>query len=46
MNMHHDLAKAEIATRLRHAEQRRSAKLARTHQRPALTQRWQRFRAT
>ena len=30
MNMHYDLAKAEIATRLHHAEHRRSAKRVRT----------------
>ena len=46
MNMHYDLAKAEIATRLHHAEHRRSAKRARTQHRPALTRRWQRFRST
>jgi hypothetical protein len=46
MNMHYDLAKAEIASRLRHAEHRRSASHARTQQRPSLTRRWQRFRST
>jgi hypothetical protein len=46
MNMHHDLAKAEIASRLHHAEHRRSARLARTQQRPASTRRWQRFRSS
>ena len=46
MNMHYDLAKAEIATRLHHAEHRRSAKYAVTHQRPAFARRWTRFRAT
>lgn len=43
MNMHYDLAKAEIATRLDHAEHRRSAKRARTQQRPGHFPRWQRF---
>ena len=43
MNMHHELAKAEIATRLYHAEHRRAAKNARTQQRPDRTPRWQRF---
>ena len=46
MNMHYDLAKTEIATRLHHAETRRSAKHARTQQRPGLTPRWLRFRST
>jgi hypothetical protein len=46
MNMHYDLAKTEIATRLQHAETRRSAKHARSPQRPGLTPRWQRFRST
>ena len=46
MNMNYDLAKAEIATRLHDAEHRRSAKRARTQQRPGLTPRWQRFRST
>jgi hypothetical protein len=46
MNMQYDLAKAEIATRLHHAENRRSANRARTQQRPGLTPRWQRFRST
>ena len=46
MNMHYDLAKAEIATRLHDAEHRRSASRARAQQRPGLTQRWQRFRST
>ena len=46
MNMHYDLAKAEIATRLHHAERRRSAMSARTPQRPSLTRRWQRFRSS
>jgi hypothetical protein len=46
MNMHYDLAKTEIATRLHHAETRRSAKNARTQQRPGLTPRWQSFRST
>jgi hypothetical protein len=45
MNMHYDVVKAEIATRLHHAEHRRSAKLVRTRQRPALTRPWQRFRS-
>jgi hypothetical protein len=45
MNMHYDLAKAEIATRLHHAERRRSAKHARTQLRGP-TRRWQRFRST
>lgn len=45
MNMNYDLAKAEIATRLHYAEHRRSAKRVRTHQRPTLTRRWQRFRS-
>jgi hypothetical protein len=45
MNMNYDLAKIEIATRLHHAEHRRSAKRARTHQHPASTRRWQRFRS-
>ena len=44
MNMHHDLAKAEITTRLHDAENRRSAKRARTRQRPG--PRWQRRRTT
>ena len=43
MNMHYDVAKAEIATRLHHAEHRRAATRARTQQRPGLTPRWQRF---
>jgi len=43
MNMHYDVAKAEIATRLHHAENRRAAKRARTQQRSGLTPRWQRF---
>ena len=46
MNLHYDLTKTEIATRLQHAETRRSAKYARTQQRPGLTPRWQRFRST
>ena len=46
MNMNYDLARTEIATRLHHAESRRSAKRARTQQRPGLTPRWQRFRST
>ena len=46
MNMNYDLAKTEIASRLHHAETRRSAKHARTRQRPGLTSRWQRFRST
>jgi hypothetical protein len=46
MNMHYDLAKADIATRLQHAEHRRSAKSARTQQRPGATPRWPRFRST
>jgi hypothetical protein len=46
MTMHYDLAKADIATRLHHAEHRRSAKHARTQQRPGPTPRWQRFRST
>ena len=46
MNMHYDLAKTEIATRLQHAETRRSAKHARTQQRPNLPPRWQRSRWT
>jgi hypothetical protein len=45
MNMHYDHAKAEIATRLQHAEHRRSAKAARTQQ-PGLAPRWQRFRSS
>jgi len=45
MNMHYDLARTEIATRLQHAETRRSAKHART-QRPGLPSRWQRSRWT
>ncbi len=45
MNMNYDLAKTEIATRLHHAERRRTAKHALTQQRPALTRRWQRFRS-
>lgn len=44
MNMHHDLARAEITNRLHDAENRRSAKLARTRQRPG--SRWQRRRPT
>jgi hypothetical protein len=46
MNMHYDLARTEIASRLHHAEARRSAKQARTQLRPGSTSRWQRFRAT
>ena len=46
MNMHYDLAKTEIATRLRHAETRRSPGHARTLQRPGRTPRWPRFRST
>lgn len=46
MNMNYDLAKAEIATRLHHAEHRRSARRARAQQRPAQAWRWQRSRAT
>jgi hypothetical protein len=46
MNMNYDLAKAEIATRVRHAEHRRSATQARTQHRSALTRRWQRFRSS
>ena len=46
MNMNYDLAKAEIATRVRHAEHRRSATHTRTQQRPAHTRRWQRFRSS
>ena len=46
MNMHYDLAKTEIATRLQHAEIRRSAKHARTQRRPGPTPRWQRFGST
>jgi len=46
MTMHYDLAKADIATRLHHAEHRRSARRARTQQRPDLTSRWQRLRST
>jgi hypothetical protein len=46
MNLHYDLAKAEIATRLHHAERRRSAKHAWSQQRPAPTRRWQRFRSS
>ena len=45
MNMHVDHAKAEIAARLHHAEQSRSAKHARTLQRSGATPRWQRFRS-
>ena len=45
MNMHYDLAKTEIASRLHLAETRRSAKHART-QRPGPTPRGQRFRST
>ena len=45
MNMNYDLAKTDIANRLNHAETRRSAKHARTQQRPGLTPRWQRFRS-
>jgi hypothetical protein len=41
MNMHYDLAKAEIASRLQDAEHRRSAKRARTRQWSRLPQRWQ-----
>ena len=46
MNMHYDLAKTEIATRLHYAETRRSAKHARTQLRPGLTPRRQRFPST
>jgi hypothetical protein len=46
MNMNYDLAKAEIATRLYHAEHRRTARRTRTQQRPALVRRWQRSRST
>jgi hypothetical protein len=46
MNMHYDLAKAEIATRLHHAEHRRSAKGTSTQQRAGLTPRWRRVRST
>ncbi|WP_167880277.1 hypothetical protein [Nocardioides guangzhouensis] len=46
MNMHYELAKTEIATRLHHAESRRSARHARTRQRQDLRPRWQRFRST
>jgi hypothetical protein len=46
MNMHYDLAKTEIATRLHHAETRRLAKHARTQEWPGRTPRWQRFRST
>ena len=46
MNMHYDLAKTEIASRLHQAETRRSAKHARSQRRPGLTPRWQRFRST
>jgi hypothetical protein len=46
MNMHYDLAKAEIANRLHHAEHRRSAKRARTQQQLDRTPRWRRFRST
>ena len=43
MNMHYEVAKAEIATRRYHAEHRRAAKSVRTQRRPGLTPRWQRF---
>ncbi len=46
MTMHYDIAKTEIATRLQHAEHRRSTKRARTQQQPGLTPRRQRFRST
>jgi hypothetical protein len=46
MHMNYDLAKAEIATRLHHAEHRHSAKRAWTQHRPALTRRWQRLRSS
>jgi hypothetical protein len=46
MYMHYDLAKTEMATRLHHAETRRSARHARSQQRPGLTPRWQGFRST
>ena len=46
MNVHYDLAKTEIATRLHHAETRRSARHARTQRRSGLAPRWQRFRST
>ncbi len=46
MNMHYDHAKAEIATRLHHAETRREAQRARAPQRSGLTPRWQRLRST
>jgi hypothetical protein len=45
MNMHYDLAKAEIANRVHHAEHRHSTKRAWTLQRPTHTRRWQRFRS-
>jgi len=46
MNMNYDLAKAEIATRLHHADHRRSATRAEARHRPARTRRWQRFRSS
>ncbi len=45
MNMHYDLAKADIAARLHHAENRRTAKLARTWHRQGAAPRWQRLRS-
>ena len=46
MNMHYDVAKTQIATRLHHAQTHRSAKAARTQLRSGLPSRWQRFRST
>jgi hypothetical protein len=46
MNMNYDLARTEIATRLQHAKNRRTAKDARTQRRPDLPPRWQRSRWT
>lgn len=45
MNLHYDLAQAEIATRLHHAEYRRSAKHARTRAQSVRLSQRQRLRS-
>lgn len=46
MNLHYDLAKAEITSHLERAEHRRTAKLARRRRRSGVAPRWQRRRST
>jgi hypothetical protein len=44
MNVHYDLAKAELATRLRHADSRRADKLVRRRHNLFPARKWRRGR--